>query len=520
MNNSLWIESAEQDKKQYKKLRESKKAEICIIGGGLTGLTTAYYLTKAGKNVVLLEKNKICESTSGNTTAKITSQHGLFYNYLLQSVGKEQAKQYLQANEEAIKNIEDIIREENIECDFERQDAYVFTQKQEDVEKIKKEIEALEYLGFESEFVQDIPIPIKEKQKEEDGNNINIQKKVLGAIKFKNQAQFNPCHYAQGLANKIEERKGEIFENSKVIDIKKEADTYEIITKDGKVEAKIVVIASHYPIINAPGFYFMKMYQVTSYLIAIETKEPLFEGMYINSEDPTISLRTAKYGEKRLLLVGGMDHKTGAKIDLEKSYKKLEEVAKQIYPDCKVLFRWNTEDCISLDKIPYIGEFSNFWPNVYVGTGYKKWGMTNSNVAANIITDKILQKENVYEDVFKSTRLKPLKNYEELGNMLKEVSYSAIINKLEKIDEYVKDVKKKEGKIVEVEGKKVGVFRDKNGKVYAVKPYCTHLGCELSWNNLENTWDCPCHGSRFTYEGKSIYDPAIKDLECLTNIEK
>lgn len=428
-------------------------------------------------------------------------------------MGKKEAKQYLEANEKAIQNISEIIKKENIECDFEWQDAYIFTQKQEEVEKLKKEVEALEYIGLKIEFVQNIPLPIKEKQKEENKNHINIQKKVLGAIKYKNQAQFNPCLYAQELANKIAEKGGQIFENSKVIDIKKEKDYYEIITEEGKVKAKTVVIASHYPIISAPGFYFMKMYQVTSYLIAVETKEPLFEGMYINSEDPTISLRTAKLGDKRVLLVGGMNHKTGAKIDLTNSYKRLEEVAKQLYPDSKVIYKWNTEDCVSLDKIPYIGEFSNLWPNVYVGTGYKKWGITSSNIAANIITDKILGKENPYEEVFKSTRLKPIKNYEELGNMLKEVGYSAIINKLEKIDEYVKDVKQGEGKIVEIKGKKVGVYRDEKGEIYAVKPYCTHLGCELSWNNLEKTWDCPCHGSRFTYEGKSIYAPSIKDLE-------
>lgn len=513
MDQSYWISSWIENKKQYPKLQNEESAEIAIIGGGLTGLTTAYYLSKAGKEVIVLEKDKICNHTSGNTTAKITSQHGLFYHYLLQSVGKEQAKQYLETNEQAIENIANIITEENIECDFERQDAYVFTQKKEEVEKLKKEVQALDYLGFESEFVEQIEVPIKDKQKEEKEDQINIQKKVLGAIKFKNQAQFNPCLYAQGLANKIEERKGKIFENSKVIEVKKAEKGYEIITEEGKIKAEKVVIASHYPIINAPGFYFMKMYQVTSYLIAVETKETLFEGMYINSEDPTISLRTAKQGDKKLLLVGGMDHKTGAKINLKDSYQKLEQVAKQLYPDSKVIFRWNTEDCIPLDKIPYIGEFSNLWPNVYVGTGYKKWGMTTSNVAGNIIADKILGKENPNEEVFKSTRLKPIKNHEELGNMLKEVGHSAILNKLEKIEEYTKDVKQGEGKIVEIEGKKVGVYRDKEGEIYAVKPYCTHLGCELSWNNLDNTWDCPCHGSRFTYEGKSIYDPSIKDLE-------
>lgn len=512
MDKSYWIETVK-DRKEYPSLQEAKEAEIVIVGGGLTGLTTAYYLSKAGKKVIVLEKDKICSHTSGNTTAKITSQHGLFYNYLLQSIGRKEALQYLNANEEAIKNIANIIKEEKIECDFEMQDSYVFTQSKQDVEKIKKEQQALEYLGFSCDFVEDIDIPIKEKEKEEDKNHINVQKKVLGALRFKNQAQFNPCLYAQGLASKIEEMGSKIFEDSKVIDIKKEGEHYDVITENTKIKAKKVVIASHYPIINAPGFYFMKMYQVTSYLIAVETKEPLFEGMYINSEEPTVSFRTAKYGDKRILIVGGMNHKTGAKIDLTNSYKNLEEVAKQIYPDCKVLYRWNTEDCIPLDKIPYIGEFSNLWPNVYVGTGYKKWGMTSSNVAANIISDKILGKNNPYEDVFKSTRLKPIKNYEELGNMLKEVGYSAIINKLEKIDEYIKDVKQDEGKIVEVEGKKVGVYRDKEGKTYVVKPYCSHLGCELSWNNLDKTWDCPCHGSRFTFEGKSIYDPSIKDLE-------
>ncbi len=513
MDQSYWISSWIEKKKNYPKLQKEIQTEVAIIGGGLTGLTTAYYLSKAGKQVVVLEKDKICNHTSGNTTAKITSQHGLFYNYLLQSVGRKEAKQYLEANEQAIKNIAKIIEEENIACDFEWQDAYVFTQKPAEVEKIKKEVEALKYLGFHAEFMEQIPLPIQEKTKQIKENEINIQKKVLGAIRFEKQAQFNPCLYAQGLADKIQEKENQIYENSKVLDVKKQEDGYEVILEEGKVKAKIVVLSSHYPIINAPGFYFMKMYQETSYLIAVETKEPLWEGMYITSEQPTISLRTVKNGEKRLLLVGGMEHKTGAKIDLKNSYQQLEQVAKQLYPDSKVLYRWNTEDCISLDKIPYIGEFSNLWPNVYVATGYKKWGMTSSNVAATILTDKILGRKNLNEEVFQSTRLKPIKNYKELGNMVKEVSYSVLFNKLENIQEKIKDVKQKEGKIIEVEGKKVGVYRNEKGEIYAVKPYCTHLGCELSWNNLDNTWDCPCHGSRFTYEGKAIYAPAIKDLE-------
>jgi len=498
MDNSLWIEDTKNIRKDYEKLNSNINTEICVIGGGLTGLTTAYYLSKAGKKVVSLEKYKIGSHTSGNTTAKITSQHGLFYKYLVDSLGVEQAKEYLYANEDAIKNIEKIINEENIQCDFERQDAYVFTQDIKELEKIEDEVDVVNKLGLKAEFVEKIEIP----------------KEILGAIKFPNQAQFNPVKYMLGLSHSIEKYGGTIYENTKVVDVKKQGDEYLTITEDGQeVKSRYVVLASHYPFINAPGFYFMKMYQVTSYLIAVDTASDLFDGMYINSENPTKSFRTAEYQGKRLLIVGGMDHKTGAKIDLSNSYKNLEKVAKEMYPNSKVLFRWNTEDCIPLDKIPYIGEFSTLMPNMYVATGYKKWGMTSSNVAANIISNRILGEENKYEKVFESTRLKPIKNYEELGNIVKEVSYSLIINKLKKSKDILEDVKKDEGRIVELEDTKVGVYKDKNGKLFAIKPVCTHLGCELSWNNLDKTWDCPCHGSRFDYTGKSLYDPSIKDLE-------
>ena len=521
MDKSYWISSVEGLKKDYGKLESKEKADVCIIGGGLTGLTCGYYLSKLGKKVIILEKDKIMNHASGNTTAKITSQHGLFYDYLIKSQGKQMAKQYLEANQEAIKNIHNIIEEENIDCDFEWQDAYIYTQDKNEVDKIIDEIEAVNSLGLDAEFVENIDIPIKEKGKYEkidflnnkNKDNIKINKKVWGAIKFKNQAQFNPCKYGIALADIITKNNGIIYENSKVIDLEIEDENYFVVTQDGKVNAKKVIIASHYPIINYPGFYFLKMYQETSYLMAFEVKEKLFDGMYINSDEPTISLRTAKCGDNRLLIVGGSNHKTGAKIDLKKSYKRLEDAAKQIYPSAKLVSYWNTQDAVSLDKIPYIGEFSKMMPDVYIGTGYKKWGMTSSNVAANIIVDKIMNKENPYEDVFKSTRLKPIKNYKEFGNVLKEIGFSLVINKLKKSEDLLKDVKQGEGKIVEIEGSKVGVYRDEEGKIYAVKPICSHLGCELSWNNLEKTWDCPCHGSRFTYEGKSVYEPSIKDLE-------
>ena len=288
-----------------------------------------------------------------------------------------------------------------------------------------------------------------------------------------------------------------------------------IITLDNgnTVKAKYVVIATKYPIINFPGLYFLKMYQSTSNAIVVDPKADLFDGMYINSEAPTISLRTIQNGEKRLLLVAGFDHKTGAEIDLQDSYNYLEKVAKSMYPKCEVLYRWNTEDTIPLDKIPYIGEFSNLMPRVYVATGYKKWGMTSSNVAANIIVDKIMGNENEYEEIFKATRMEPIKNIKEVGNIVKESVYSLVLHKLEIPKETLEQIQKDHGKVVEIEGKKVGVYKDSQGNLFKVRPICMHLGCELNWNNLDKTWDCPCHGSRYTYKGELIYGPSVKNLE-------
>lgn len=235
---SFWIDSTLENRKEFPKLDGDKKADVCIIGGGLTGLTTAYYLSKNNLSVVLLEKSKLCEHTSGNTTGKITSQHDLFYDYLLQSEGKEKAKQYYEANEQAISNIEEIIQEEQIDCDFEKQDAYVFTQKSEEIQKIKREVEAVKEIGGQAEFVDKVDLPIDTK----------------GAIKFPNQAQFHPVKYAQGLINSIlRTNKVSFYENTKVVDVKEGKEGYDILVEKGKkVNAKYIVIASHYPIINAP----------------------------------------------------------------------------------------------------------------------------------------------------------------------------------------------------------------------------------------------------------------------------
>lgn len=556
--NSFWLDSIE-NKNKFNKLEKDISTDVCIVGAGIFGLTCGYYLTKQGYNVVLLEKEKdIASKTTGHTTAKITSQHNLIYKYLIDSLGESMAKKYLYANQDAIENIYQIINDENIDCDFVRQDSYVYTNNLDELEKIKLENKAVNSLGFKSEFVTSTPLPFN----------------VLGALRFPNQAEFNPIKYAYGLAKCITSNgssaidglvnagsvgsvsvgdgivenspggaslnlakgTGEIYTDTLVQNIKKENDEFITSCKDYVVRSKYVILASHYPFIDRLGYYFLKMYQSTSYVIAVDIGDKTFDGMYINSKQPTFSYRFANFSGscgKRLLLVGGADHKTGSKIDLSNAYSILEYEVRKYYPDCKVLYKWNTEDCITLDKIPYIGEFSHFMPNMYIGTGFNKWGMTSSNVAGNIIVDKILGRENEYENVFKATRLHPIKNNVELGNMIKETTNSFVINKFKVPDadlDVIEDnsvmsgskkagnfeeIKNDSGHVLKYNGQTIGIYKDNDGKIFAVNPICTHLGCLLSWNNLDKTWDCPCHGSRFDYKGHQLYNPAIRGLDVI-----
>ena len=240
--------------------------------------------------------------------------------------------------------------------------------------------------------------------------------------------------------------------------------------------------------------------------------------MYLTAKSPTLSFRTTQIDGKDLLLIGGADHKTGTFCNFESTYGSLEKVAKTYYPNCDVLYRWNTRDCITLDKVPYIGLYSHYMPNLYVGTGFQKWGMTSSNVAANIVVDMIRGKENPYASTFSATRMQPIKNKDEMKNMVVQSTKSIVVDKLNSSYLKIDDIALNSGGIVQINGSKVGIFKDANGKIFAVKPVCTHLGCLLSWNDVDKTWDCPCHGSRFDFMGKNLYDPAIENLE-IYNIE-
>ncbi len=494
---SLWKNSINFDKK-FSKLDKSLDCDVCIVGGGIFGVSCAYYLSKAGLKVIVLEKDRLGSKTTGNTTAKITSQHGLFYDYLINSFGLQFANDYLHVNNNAIYEIKNIVDLENIDCDFEFKDSFVYTTSESDLDAFTAEKEALDALKFDCELTSSTSLPFE----------------VACALKFSNQAQFNPLKYLYSLCDVVLKNRGDIFCDTCVFDFKKQDNLNVAFCENGyTVRSKYLIIGSGYPFKNVPGFYFSKMYQSTSYVIAFETDKPLFDGYYINNAPPIFSYRTALYNGKRIALIGGADHKTGKEVSYSSTYSVLENELFKYYPDANILFRWNTEDCISLDKLPYVGYYSNLLENVFVATGFKKWGMTLSNVSANIVCDMILGKKNEYSHLFDSTRINPIKNIDEVKNMAVDTTFSLIIDKLKIKDFDFSSIPEDSGKVIDIDGKKVGVYKDKNSNLQFVNPICTHLGCLLSWNDVDKTWDCPCHGSRFDYNGKNLYGPAFKNLE-------
>ena len=474
---SVWSDSCKFEKRKV--LDKDIKTDVLVIGAGIAGILTAYMLRENGKEVVLIDKDEVCSGNTKNTTAKITSQHDLIYDKLISEFGLDMAKQYAKANELAIEKYEEIITERKIDCEFERHSAYVYSLNE--VDKIKKEVEAAKKLGICAEFVQ----------------NTNLPFEVKGAVKFNNQAQFNPLKFLNHISKDLL-----IYEHTRALEIKENL----VITNRGNITANNIVVATHYPIMNTPGYYFMRMHQERSYVIALENADNI-EGMYIDVEKNGCSFRNYK----DLLLLGAIDQRTG---ENEKGgcYDKLRKIAKDLYPNSKEKYHWSAQDCMTIDNIPYIGKYSDETENIYVATGFNKWGMTSSMVAAIIISDMILGKYNDFSEIFSPKRFDLSLSISNMAKDITETTKNFIAQKIYIPSSKIEHIKNGHAGIVEYNGEKVGVYKNNEGKEFIVTTKCPHLGCQLGWNADELSWDCPCHGSRFDYKGKLIDSPATKDL--------
>ncbi len=434
MHESIWSDGIKLP--EFKKLRGNIKTDVLIIGGGLCGILTAYLLKNAGVDYILAEGNKIASGITKNTTAKITSQHGLIYSKLIDDVGIEKAGMYLRVNQMALKEYADLCK--GIECDFEIKNAYTYSLKSRSL--IEKEIDAVNRLGFPAEFAETKELPFKTE----------------GAIVFQNQAQFNPLKFISAISNDLK-----IFENTFIREITPES----VTTDNGKITAKKIIVTTHFPFINKHGGYFLKLYQHRSYVSAYENL-PEIDGMYVDEDKNGMSIRSYK----NHLLIGGGGHRTGKKGG---AWQEITKFADMHYPDAKLRYQWATQDCMSLDGIPYIGKYGKNTENLYVATGFNKWGVTSSMLAAMLLTDIIWERKNDYIDLFSPQR-----------NILKPQLF---INTLESAGNLLMPTMRR----------------------------CPHMGCALKWNKAERTWDCPCHGSRFEKNGKLIDNPATGDAKTI-----
>ncbi len=429
---SVW--SAESQFQKFPKLNKDIKTSVAIIGGGITGVLCGFMLKQQGVDCVILEADRVCKGVTQNTTAKITSQHGLIYDKLIKNFGLEKAQMYLQANENALKKYAELCK--NIPCEFERKDNYVYSVNNS--KKINSELHALVRIGYNPDFCTKIPVPID----------------IAGAVKFPNQAQFNPLQFLSHISKNLT-----IYENTKVIEIRGN----KAITENAEITADYFIVTTHFPFMNKYGGYFIKLYQERSYVLAIQNG-PQIGGMYVDEAKKGMSFRNYK----DYLIIGGGDHRTGKDGG---NYRELKSFWAIHYPELSIKYHWATQDCMSLDSVPYIGRYSKKIPNVLVATGFNKWGMTSSMVSAQLLCDMILNKRNEHEELFTPSR-------------------SILTLQLP-----------------------INAFETTIGLLTPSKKRCPHLGCALKWNSAEHTWDCPCHGSRFTRNGKLIENPATDDLK-------
>ena len=429
--NTIW----EQEKiPRFDTLDGNLRTDVLIIGGGLAGLLCAYHLQKAGVDCALIEENRLMSGVSGRTTAKLTSQHGLIYKKLLDRFGPEKARLYYKANEDALGAFRSLAEAGSF--DFEIQSSFLYAT--ENTQKLEEEMAAYEQLKIPARWQVELPLHFP----------------VKGALEFLHQAQFHPMKLAKQLAKDLQ-----IYEDTKALAFANNR----VETPKGSISAEKIIVATHFPLWNKHGAYFLKLYQQRSYVLAIKTENPI-EGMYLDCEDNGLSVR----GAGPYLLLGGGGHRTG-KEGL--GWKLPERVARKYYPDAPIVARWATQDCMTLDGMPYIGRYSKATPNLYVATGFGKWGMSSSMVAARILTDLVQGKEDPYGGIFSPQR-----------SML----YAQLAaNGLEAT---------------------VNLLRPKG-------PRCPHMGCALHWNKAEHSWDCACHGSRFSKEGKRLNNPATDDLK-------
>ncbi|MFP5080842.1 FAD-dependent oxidoreductase [Pedobacter sp. JCM 36344] len=468
--------------------------DVIIVGAGITGITTALMLQKAGKQCVVIEAGTVGYGTTGGTTAHLNTFFDATYAAIETDFGEEAAKLTASSGKESFAMIKDFIDLYHIECDFEYKGAYLFSETEKETKQLTELLEATRKAGINVIEYQDNGVPVP------------FQK----AIHFIDQGQFHPLKYTYALTSEFVKLGGVILENSFVEETKSE--NYGHIAKIGNqsLVAKSLVWATHVPPGITPFSFSCAPYR--SYVLGIKLKNDAYPtGLSYDMQEPYHYFRTHEIKGQKYLIVGGEDHKTGHE-DPKRAFENLEAYANKYYRVESVSYRWSSQYYVPVDGLPYIGLLTGS-DNTYVATGFNGNGMIFGTLSAKIISDQILDVENKYADLYSPLRIKPIAGFSEFIKENADFVWHFVADRFGAEElESLKDLQREKGIIVELQGEKVAIYKDENGKVTALSPICTHAGCTLAFNDAEKSWDCPCHGGRFDINGKVLTGPPTKNL--------
>jgi glycine/D-amino acid oxidase-like deaminating enzyme/nitrite reductase/ring-hydroxylating ferredoxin subunit len=464
----------------YPTLAGAHTADVAIVGAGIVGVTAAYLLSEAGLSVALLEARRIGRQVTGRSTAKITTQHSLIYRHLIDSSGLETAEHYAEANRLGMNQIRQWVDGLGIACDFETKDAYVYCTNRSRLKDLEAEADASRAVGLDSELLEAAPLPFP----------------TAGALRSRNQAQFNPAQYVIGLAKAAEAAGALVFEETRVTEVE-EGDGWNLAADRASVHADNVVLATNLPIAG-PIPYDERTRPRSHIAMAfrIESRAAI-DGMFIGIDEPTHSLRMGRDDDGMLLVVLGSKFGTGLEGNVAKHFRELEAWTRRNLQVGDAAWRWVNEDYDSPDRLPFVGASSQA-PNLYVATGFNAWGISNGTAAGVLVAQQILGKTPAWASIYDPDRRVP-KEFNKGGES------QSIVHSLD-------DIGPGGGAVMNLGQGKIAVWRDDRGVPHAVSASCSHKGCIVTWNNIERTWDCPCHGSIFSADGSIVHGPAVEPL--------
>ena len=478
-------------------LAGDRTVDVAVVGGGIAGMAAARCLKDAGRSVAVVESDRVASGVTGHSTAKLTSQHGLIYRELIDRFGGGAARRYAGANEAAIDEVEARVEAFDLDCEFERTTAYTYTTARGGRRRVRDEYEAARRLGLPASYTRSTDLPYE----------------VEAAVAFEDQARFDPRAYLLGLAETIPGDGSYVYEETTALDVDR-GNRCRVETDRGTVVADDVVVATHFPFYDR-GLYFSRLTPKQSYVLAVRLQDPddAPEGMYYRDGDPYFSVRPHAGGDESMVLIGGQNHRTGHGHDATGTYRLLEREARNKFDVEEVAYRWSTQDFVSVDGVPFVGRLAPQTPHVYVATGFGGWGLTNGTAAGMLLADLIVGRENEWRAVYRPTRVEPAASAREFVDHNAKAARHFLSDHLGKPKRpTLADLSRDEAAVVDGDDGPVAAYRDGEGEVHAVSAVCTHLSCNVQWNDAERSWDCPCHGSRFDVDGTVIDGPAVEPL--------